>query len=185
MHCQKFSLIICLISFALFSAGCEKIYYLLQKEGAEEKELLGEALPLEANPKVEEVQKLLKMYGYPIGNVDGKIGPSTRNMILRFQKDNDLQETRFVDKATWAKLHGFEACGLVKGADLDPKAVQQALANAGLNVGKIDGVMGPQTKRMLVQFQKSKGLKGDGIIGIQTLRFLAQHLEPNTEEPDN
>ncbi len=161
---------------ALSLSGCEKIYYLLQKEGAEEKSIVGEALPLEANAKVEEVQKLLKLYGYPIGNIDGKIGPSTRNAILRFQRDNDLEETRFVDKATWEKLHGFEASGLVKGGDLDPKAVQQALTNAGFNVGKIDGAMGPQTKRMLILFQKSKGLRGDGIIGIQTLRLLAQQL---------
>lgn len=179
---------LCLVAVtALCSGGCEKIYYLLQKEGAEEKAIVGEALPLEANPKVEEVQKLLKLYGYSIGNVDGKIGPSTRNSILRFQKDNDLQETRFVDNATWEKLHGFEACGLVKGGDLDLKAVQQALTNAGFAVGKIDGVMGPQTKRMLILFQKSKELRGDGVIGIQTLRLLAQQLgaQPDVIEKQN
>ena len=168
------SLVICL---AVFSGGCEKVYYLLQKEGAEEKKLLGEALPLESNPKVAEVQKLLKIFGYPIGNIDGKIGPGTRNAILKFQKDNDLEETRFVDKATWDKLHIFDAVGLVVNGDINPAAVQQALSNAGLDVGRVDGRMGPQTKRMLIAFQKSKGLKGDGIIGIQTLRFLAQHLQ--------
>jgi peptidoglycan hydrolase-like protein with peptidoglycan-binding domain len=169
------------IAIAVFSGGCEKVYYLLQKEGAEEKKILGEALPLEANPKVAEVQKLLKLYGYSIGNIDGKIGPGTRNAILKFQHDNDLEETRFIDKATWDRLHGFDATGLIVNGDINGTAVQQALSNAGLNVGKIDGKMGPQTKRMLIAFQKSKGLKGDGIIGIQTLKLLAEYLKTPTE----
>ena len=180
MSVQKFKvLLIIFLAFAAF--GCEKVYYLLQKEGAEEKELLGEVLPLESNPKVAEVQTLLKLYGYPIGNIDGKIGPGTRNAILKFQKDSDLEETRFVDKATWAKLHLFEACGLVVEGAISATAVQQALTNAGYNVGKVDGQLGPQTKRMLIAFQKSKGLKGDGIIGIQTLRLLAENLQSSAE----
>jgi peptidoglycan hydrolase-like protein with peptidoglycan-binding domain len=48
-------------------------------------------------------------------------------------------------------------------------------------VGKVDGKMGPQTKRVLIAFQKSKGLKGDGIIGIQTLKLLAEYLKTPTE----
>jgi peptidoglycan hydrolase-like protein with peptidoglycan-binding domain len=172
------------ILFSLMSSGCEKLYYLLQKEGAEEKKLIGEALPLEANPKVAEVQKLLKMFGYPIGNIDGKMGPGTRNSILKFQKDNNLEETRFVDKVTWDKLHIFEVSGLTVNGDINAKAVQQALNAAGFGVGRVDGQMGPQTKRMLMAFQKSKGLKGDGIIGVQTLKLLNQQLEGSTEKKE-
>jgi peptidoglycan hydrolase-like protein with peptidoglycan-binding domain len=180
MPAQKFLLsLIIVLSFA--SAGCEKVYYLLQKEGAEEKARLGEVLPLDSNPKVAEVQKLLKLYGYPIGNIDGKIGPGTRNAILKFQKDNGLEETRFVDNATWDKLHMFEGSGLIVDGEISIKAVQQALNNAGFNVGRVDGQLGPQSKRMIIAFQKSKGLKGDGIIGIQTLRLLAENLESSAE----
>jgi peptidoglycan hydrolase-like protein with peptidoglycan-binding domain len=180
MRIQNYLTVLVLI-LALSCAGCEKIYYLLQREGAEERQILGEALPLEANPKVAEVQKLLKLYGYPIGQIDGKIGPGTRNSILKFQKDNGLEETRFVDKATWAKLHMFEACGLIVDGEISVRAVQQALTNSGLNVGRVDGQLGPQTRRMIITFQKSKGLKGDGIIGIQTLKLLAEHLESPAE----
>jgi peptidoglycan hydrolase-like protein with peptidoglycan-binding domain len=177
----RLSLLASLAFLIFLTTGCEKIYYLLQKEGAEEKAIVGEALPLEANDKVEEVQKLLKLYGYPIGNVDGKIGPATRNAILQFQKNNDLEETRFVDKATWEKLHMFDSCGLIANGAVDVHGVQRALLNAGLHIGKVDGVMGPQTKKMLVVFQKSKGLRGDGVIGIQTLSLLAEHLEEHSE----
>lgn len=167
----------------LTSSGCEKIYYLLQKEGAEERAIVGEALPLEANAKVEEVQKLLKLYGYPIGNVDGKIGPATRMSILQFQKNNNLDETRFIDQATWDKLHMFDGCGLIKNGSINVPGVQLALLNAGFEIGKVDGVMGPKTKKMLVDFQRSKGLKGDGVIGLQTLQYLSQHLIDQTTSP--
>lgn len=167
-----------LVSLVAFcSCGCEKIYYLLQKEGAEEKELVGEALPLEANKNVEEVQRLLKLFGYPIGNIDGKIGPATRASILQFQKNNGLAENRFIDKATWEKLHMFDACGLTLNGSVNPRAVQQALVNAGFDVGRIDGVIGSKTKKMIVEFQKSKGLRGDGVIGLQTLKLLELHLD--------
>lgn len=164
-----------LIAFS--ASGCEKIYYLLQKEGAEEKEIVGEALPLEANEKVEEVQRLLKLFGYPIGTIDGRIGPATRDSILQFQKNNGLDENRFIDKATWEKLHMFDACGLTVNGTVNIRAVQQALFNAGFDVGRIDGVMGKKSKSMLVDFQKSKGLKGDGVIGLQTLKLLEAHLD--------
>lgn len=167
-----------LLAFIVFSAsGCEKVYYLLQREGAEEKAIVGEALPLEANKKIEEVQRLLKLFGYPIGTVDGKIGPATRDSILQFQKNNGLDENRFIDKATWEKLHMFDACGLTVNGTVNVRAVQLALFNAGLDVGKIDGVMGKKSKMMLVDFQKSNGLRGDGVIGLQTLKLLAAHLD--------
>ncbi|MBP6342452.1 MAG: peptidoglycan-binding protein [Candidatus Omnitrophica bacterium] len=169
--------IVSLVLFSLLSCGCEKIYYLLQKEGAEEKQLVGEALPLEANEKVEEVQKLLKLFGYPIGNVDGKIGPATRASILQFQKNNDLDETRFIDKATWEKLHMFDASGLTVKGNINIQAVQMALINAGFTLGKADGVMGNQTKKALVDFQKSHGLRGDAVIGMQTLKLLEKYLQ--------
>src|SRR5262245_60800757 len=123
---RLFPLAVSVLICSVACSGCERVYYLLQKEGAEEKEIVGEALPLEANPKVEEVQKLLKLFGYPIGNVDGKIGPATRASILLFQKNNDLEETRFIDKATWEKLHMFDECGLTVKGNINIQAVQQA-----------------------------------------------------------
>ena len=174
LRCRSL-VILALIGLPL--CGCEKVYYLLQKEGAEEKAIVGEALPLEANKKVEEVQKLLKLFGYPIGNVDGKIGPATRESILQFQKNNGLEENRFIDKATWEKLHMFDACGLTLNGAINVSGIQQALNNAGFDVGKVDGVLGVKTKKMIIEFQKAKGLRGDGVIGLQTLKLLALQLD--------
>jgi len=156
--------------------GCEQVYYLLHKEGAQEKRRIGTSNPAEKNEKVLEIQRLLKLYGYPIGKVDGKIGPNTRQVIVQFQKDNGLELTRFVDNATWEKLNMFAGSGLIIDGEVNIGQVQMALKNAGFDTGPVDGQMGKRTKAMLASFQKRKGLKADGIIGFKTLRELAEYL---------
>lgn len=165
-----------LFIFLLSLTGCDFIYRLLQREGAEEKDLIGTTIPYEANPKVVEVQKLLALYGYKPGGVDGGLGPYTRIAIEKFQTDNGIKPSRFVDYVTWEKLHIFDASGLVVEGEVDPKAVQQALKNAGFNPGKVDGKMGPQTLEGIKKFQKAMSLKPDGRIGFKTLRELYDFL---------
>lgn len=164
------------IIFFLPLVGCDFIYRLLQKEGAEEKDLIGTTIPYEANPKVVEVQKLLALYGYKPGGVDGGLGPYTRQAIEKFQTDNGIKPSRFVDYQTWEKLHMFDASGLVAEGEVNPKVVQQALKNAGFNPGKIDGKYGPQTHEAVKKFQKAMGLKPDGRIGFKTLKELYDFL---------
>lgn len=51
------------------------------------------------------VQQLLRDKGYPeVGNVDGTIGPRTRNAILAFQADHDLELTGKVSDSLLADL---------------------------------------------------------------------------------
>jgi chitosanase len=50
-------------------------------------------------------------------------------------------------------------------------ALQQALANAGINV-TVDGVFGPGTDAAVKQFQTQKGLTADGIVGPATRSAL-------------
>ena len=162
----------CLASWTV----CDFIYSLIQKEGAEEKKILGEVIPFEHNAKVEELQKLLKLYGYGPGKPDGKFGAATRTAVERFQEAQELKVSRFADNATWAKLHMFDACGLVKAGEIQYSAVQQALKNAGLNPGKVDGKMGSQSEKALKDFQQKERLKADGKIGMRTLVQLKQYL---------
>src|SRR5882672_9086400 len=82
--------------------GCDFVYRLLQKEGAQERDLVGNVVPSVANPAVVEVQKLLKLYGYRPGNIDGQLGLNTRNAVAKFQEDHHLKVTRFIDNDTWA-----------------------------------------------------------------------------------
>lgn len=156
--------------------GCDFVYRVLQREGAEEKELIGEVVPFEANAKVLELQKLLKLYGYPIGNPDGQLGPNTRKAIAMFQEDQGIKVSRFVDYITWDRLNMFVDSGLIIKGDVNTWAVQKALRNAGFNPGPIDGKYGAGTDKALRSFQKAMGLTPDGKIGFRTLRELHDFL---------
>lgn len=58
------------------------------------------------------------------------------------------------------------------------KDVQQALQNAGVYSGKVDGDIGPKTKQAIRDFQYKNGLKVDGKVGPKTWARLAQYLTP-------
>jgi peptidoglycan hydrolase-like protein with peptidoglycan-binding domain len=167
---------IAFLSFFFSGWGCDFLYGLLQKEGAEEKEILGDFIPFAHSAKVEELQELLALYGYYGGKIDGKFGINTRKAVIAFQGDNGLTVTKFVDKQTWAKLHSFTASQLIVEGEVNVKLVQTALSNAGFPPGKIDGKMGPKTHDALITFQQAHGLKGDGAIGLKTLDKLQLHL---------
>jgi murein L,D-transpeptidase YcbB/YkuD len=54
--------------------------------------------------------------------------------------------------------------------------IQQALKNAGLYAGSIDGSLGPKTKKAIQEFQSQNGLNADGKVGPKTWAKLASHL---------
>lgn len=176
MSIKRLSCIIFICSLLPVVCGCDLIYRFLQKEGAEEKKILGEVVPFTYNPIVEEVQKLLKIYGYKSGKIDGKFGATTREAIALFQEEKGLKVSRFVDKETWSALHFFSNAGLVKSGEIDIAAVQTALNNAGFYQGKVDGKTGPKTRLAIKEFQKANGLKPDSNIGPKTLVMLMEHI---------
>lgn len=55
-------------------------------------------------PAPEAVQTALKNAGYYNGEIDGKIGPKSKEAVLSFQKDNGLTADGKVGPKTWAKL---------------------------------------------------------------------------------
>jgi peptidoglycan hydrolase-like protein with peptidoglycan-binding domain len=61
------------------------------------------------------------------------------------------------------------------------KDIQQALKNAGLYDGKIDGKIGPKTKKAVEAFQKQNGLKADGKVGKKTWKLLSSYLNKPAE----
>ena len=62
-----------------------------------------------------------------------------------------------------------------------PKGIQQALKNAGLYDGKVDGNIGPKTKKAIEAFQSQNGLKADGKVGRKTWKALSVFLNKSTE----
>ncbi len=165
-----------LLGSSNFFMGCDALYKILDKKGAEEKEIVGEVLPYEINPTVEEIQQLLKIYGYDPGEIDGQLGMRTRNALARFQKDSGLVVTRFADKETWTKLRVFKQNELVQDDDLNIVLIQQVLKKAGCSPGEIDGKRGPKTNAAIRDFQKEMGIKVDGKVGYRTLTKMMEFL---------
>ncbi len=171
-----------ILGLCLCLGGCDALYRLLDKEGAEEKKIVGDIIPFEKNDVVEEIQLLLQLYGYNVGEVDGAFGLRTRNAIAKFQKDNGLKETRFADNATWEMLHVFVNNELVVDYQLNIRLIQKILTEADCHPGKIDGKLGPKTTEAIKQFQKKFKLVIDGKIGYKTLRALSNFYEESKAE---
>jgi hypothetical protein len=56
------------------------------------------------------VQQRLNHLGYDCGEVDGVVGPATRQALTYFQEDNGLAETGELDAATTNKLKEVYGC---------------------------------------------------------------------------
>jgi peptidoglycan hydrolase-like protein with peptidoglycan-binding domain len=81
---------------------------------------------------------------------------------------------------------GDMALGVSVSADKPtPKQIQQALKAAGFYNGKIDGTIGPKTKKAVEEFQAQNGLKADGKVGAKTWKALSAHLGSQAMEVAN
>jgi len=140
------------------------------------------------NPKVEEVQNILKYYGFKPGPVDGRMGAQTRMAIRKFQKSKGLKVTGRVDSITWSALNKKQESkkpipGMISEIHLPLKSkdkiekIQQALKNAGFYKGDIDGKIGLKTRSAVKAFQKSKGLIADGVVGQKTWDELNKYFK--------
>jgi len=57
------------------------------------------------------------------------------------------------------------------------RQLQQKLKEQGLYNGRIDGILGPQTKRALQQFQQKQGIQGNGSLDQQTAEALGLNFD--------
>jgi peptidoglycan hydrolase-like protein with peptidoglycan-binding domain len=185
------------ILISVFSSGCnivpKSVHY--QKE---EENLVGSVDAI--NPRVEEVQVVLKGLGYDPGNTDGRMGQETRDAIKEFQESMGIKSTGYIDELTLTQIDNIRRGGegrtsgdtysvkvrsaysekeVSSSAEFKPttKEIQKALKNAGFDPGAIDGKIGPKTKQAIKEFQRVKGLKVDGVVGSKTWGELEKYLE--------
>ncbi len=57
-------------------------------------------------------------------------------------------------------------------AEMDTRAIQRRLRDAGFDPGQIDGVVGPKTRAAIREFQRARGLSVDGVAGPRTQAAL-------------
>ena len=62
------------------------------------------------------------------------------------------------------------------------QTIQYALQNAGLYQGKIDGDIGPKTKKAIKDFQAQNSLTVDGKVGPKTWQRLSPYLNDAGQE---
>jgi len=96
------------------------------------------------------------------------------------QQAEDIFEDKLPDTAAVEETPALEPAAIDMTASVTPPTVveiQQALKNAGLYQGEVDGKPGPQTQKAIIEFQATQGLAADGKVGPLTWDKLKSHLE--------
>lgn len=125
--------------------------------------------------KVSEYQRNLKYYyAYYKGSIDGKAGRKTKAAVRRFQKANALRTDGIYGKNTDKKL-------VAKVKDL-----QKELNDKGKYDLAVDGIIGSETVKAIMDYQRYMGLKADGIAGVKTFKALnkGEELKPSGNKAD-
>jgi len=96
---------------------------------------------------------------------------------------NVPKETTKIDKPQVGPLSAAKLESLPPGPPYSPGAleIQRALENAGFYKSKIDGKIGPITKKAIREFQKANALKVDGKVGPKTWKILSRYLDPEAQ----
>ena len=129
--------------------------------------------------EVADVQRKLKMLGYAVGAVDGRLGPKTRAAINAYLTERGLPATGWitpnliteVEMAAKAPppLSRSDSTTIVHNVqrDLDPAKVmivQKRLTELGFYGGPLDGLAGPKLSDAIMAYQKSTNMPVTGWI---------------------
>ena len=135
----------------------------------------GEATQTAIYNAVVRLQVELKNAGYAPGTADGHFGSKTRAALEKFQRDEELEVTGEMNKATWSAMDrssmGIRGGAAARTAE-QIKRMQQALIGLGYLNDKADGVYGSKTREAVRQYQKAYGLTADGSAGSKTMTSL-------------
>lgn len=125
------------------------------------------------DPRVEQVQGILKALNFYAGEVDGLTGPATRKAIEAYQAKMALPVTGVADDALLAMLGADQTTAGIPEprpavADAQPanderiRRIQGGLRAFGNEAIEIDGVIGTRTRGAIREFQALFGLPETG-----------------------
>ena len=127
---------------------------------------------------VKELQKILGLYGFYTGNVDGVFGSVTETSVKSFQSVAGVTVDGWVGSATCKKLNGYLTIindSLKKGStNVYVYIVQQKLQQLGYYTSKVDKYYGDKTIEAVKSYQRNNKLLVDGIVGTVTYNSLMQ-----------
>ena len=101
---------------------------------------------------IKKIQTILYLNNYRTGKINGEMTAETLQALAAFQKDNRI---KVGDRSTIT----IDALG-VKLMDFDVETLQEALQKKGVDVGKIDGILGPKTRIAYQTFLHRNSLSG-------------------------
>lgn len=130
---------------------------------------------------MEDLQHRLRRVGLTPGD-DGRYGPATEGAVRRFQGDRGLRIDGVCGTQTWNALVDagwrlgdrllYERAAMLRGDDVAD--LQVRLGGLGFLEDRVDGLLGPRTRRALEDFQRNSGLTVDGICGPETIGELVR-----------
>lgn len=118
-----------------------------------------------------QIQDTLSTMNYSPGEIDGAIGPITREAVKRAQAGYGIAVDGEPGPITQSYLAG------------QLSAIQSALQEKGYYNGSVDGVCGDLTDAAIKAFQSDNGLGADGIVGDKTSAALFETVAPAQEQP--
>ncbi len=145
------------------------------------------AAPPGGDPRVREVQSILRRLDFYSGQVDGISGPNTRQAISDYQGKMGLEATGSVDGELLKQLGGGPDT-----AGMDPAPAHDRAPSIPSEVGTERTPLPPDRQIMKLQAGLrafgNEGIEVDGILGTRTraavLEFQALFGLPETGEPD-
>lgn len=137
--------------------------------------------------KVKDLQRLLKLFGYHSGAIDGDFGSVTEKSVKQYQTRNKLSADGVVGAKTWTSLDGKLENQPTIRRNTKGNAVlvaQSLLTNLGYNLGAIDGKFGVATENAVREYQRANKLTADGIVGAKTwASFASAKPKSASKEP--
>lgn len=138
--------------------------------------------PGTTGPAVVDLQARVRRSGHDLDDEDGTYGPATETALQSFQRARGLRVDGICGRETWAALVEagwrlgdrllYERTPMLRGDDV--AEMQARLGGLGFLDDRVDGILGPLSRRALQDFQRNCGLTVDGICGPETIAELVR-----------
>ena len=132
------------------------------------------------------MQVVLKSYGYYDGQIDGIFGYNSKQSLILFQLNNQLEPDGIIGTKTctlllnkqnikkYRKTNTLEAKEVINPYSQEIYDAQLVLKELGLYMSAVDGINGAGTKKAVKEFQSRSGLVVDGVLGSKTKAALSK-----------
>ena len=132
------------------------------------------------------MQIVMKSYGYYNGQIDGIFGNNSKQSLILFQLNNQIEPDGIIGNETCTLLLNksniqkykiiktIEAQNTINPYSQEIYDAQLILKDLGLYLSAVDGINGEGTKKAVKEFQSKSGLVADGVIGSKTKAALSK-----------